>query len=425
VSQATEPVQAESDELVGTVLADTYRIEALLGTGGMGAVYKATHVLMRKTVALKVLHAEMASIPEALARFEREAVAAARIAHPNIASALDFGRLPDGSFYLVMEYVPGKLLREVLAAGALPTERVVGIGVQIALALEAAHAAGIVHRDLKPENVILGSQRGEDDQVKVLDLGIAHVPMDQTSGTKLTRAGAVLGTPQYMAPEQGLGGTVDHRSDLYALGVVLYEMAAGTPPFSDDDGAVAAIARHLTEAPPALPSAVPAELSSLILQLLEKQAANRPQSAAEVAERLRNVPTASAVVESAEGAALEVPIGEPPRRWSRLRVGACLAATAALALVVVMALRPNPASIEPAEPLSAPAATAVAPKGAAAPTPPPEATTLPAPAPQASAPPKQERSAPASKGKPKRSKKKDERRTGPGGIYIPPPEDWF
>ena len=418
-----EPVNAApADELVGSTLAEKYRVDALLGEGGMGAVYRATHVLMQKTVALKLLHAEMAVIPEALARFEREAVAAARLTHENIAAALDFGQLPDGSFYLVMEYVPGELLRDALGTGAMAPERVVRIGTQIASALAAAHAAGIVHRDLKPENVILTSRQGESDHVKVLDLGIAKVPIEQASGgTALTRAGAVLGTPQYMAPEQGLGGVVDHRADLYALGVVLYEMAAGVPPFSDDDGAVAAIARHLTETPPPLPPSVPEALASLIFELLQKRADERPQAAVDVEQRLRNALTAREATPVAAEPPSPMPEPAPARGWwSRGRIAAVAAVAVLLALATLGMTRPESRSDEPV----APAEVARTPPTAAA----AEATPVAAePVAASSAVPAARMTAtkPA-KGKQKKGKaKREERQTGPGGIYIPPPKDWF
>jgi serine/threonine-protein kinase len=365
----------------------------------------------------------MAAIPEALARFEREAVAAARITHENIANALDFGQLPDGSFYLVMEYVPGQLLRDALGQGAMAPERVVHIGTQIASALAAAHAAGIVHRDLKPENVILTSRQGTSDHVKVLDLGIAKVPIEQGSaGPALTRAGAVLGTPQYMAPEQGLGGVVDHRADLYALGVVLYEMAAGTPPFSDDDGAVAAIARHLTETPPPLPASVPATLASLILKLLQKRAEERPQSAAEVADRLQG---ALAIADVAPVVAVPPATQPAPRAgWSRNKVAAIAAMLLLLALATLGMTRPEQAVPATEGLASVPSAkpAAIAPAAAARPATAPEPATPPPATPGDKSPP----AAKQSKNKPKKGRaKREERQTGPGGIYIPPPKDWF
>jgi serine/threonine protein kinase len=433
-----DPLDAAPDDLIGTTVGGSYRIEAFLGAGGMGAVFKATHVHMQKTVALKLLHAEMAAIPEALARFEREAVAAARITHENIAKALDFGKLPDGSFYLVMEFVPGQLLRDALATGAAMTpERVVRIGAQIASALGAAHGAGIVHRDLKPENVILASRPTDEDHVKVLDLGIARVSPAE-GDTALTRAGAVLGTPQYMSPEQAMGGAVDHRADLYSLGVVLYEMATGVPPFSDDDGAIATIARHLTQAPPPLPTGIPEPLTTLILELLQKRAADRPQSAEAVVERLQlalaneNADPLPPLVATTTNAEVEPPNS---RSWrSRAGPAALVVGVALLALATLGMVRRHGEGVGPPQPsasvawLSLPAASIPAAQGHDA------APAVASVAPPASAPEsatvtgtRRERSAEQSKrGKGKQQKaKREERRTGPGGIYVPPPKDWF
>jgi serine/threonine-protein kinase len=222
--------------LVGVTLSARYLIEKLIGEGGMGAVYQAQHTHMRKRVAVKVLHPEMSRMSEVVARFEREAMAAAHIDHPNVAAATDFGKLEDGSFFLVLEYVEGKSLREAIAEGRLELGRVLHITRQIASALGRAHALGIVHRDLKPENVMLVTREGDSDFVKVLDFGIAKVPVgtigeSKVPGQALTQLGMVYGTPEYMAPEQALGQDVDQRADLYALGVIAFEMLTGNRPF--------------------------------------------------------------------------------------------------------------------------------------------------------------------------------------------------
>src|SRR3954462_1366532 len=172
-----EPNPPEPKGLVGKVLSERYQIQALLGEGGMGAVYLAEHVLMHKRLAVKVLHQEMTRMPEIVARFEREAMAAAHIEHPNVAAATDFGKLADGSFFLVLEYVEGTSLRDVIAKGPMELGRALHIAWQIAGALSRAHSLGIVHRDLKPENVMLVERDGDADFVKVLDFGIAKVPV--------------------------------------------------------------------------------------------------------------------------------------------------------------------------------------------------------------------------------------------------------
>src|SRR6185295_2712151 len=229
--------------LIGVTISDRYRIERLLGEGGMGAVYQAEHVLMRKRMAIKVLHPEMTRVDEVVKRFEREAMAAAHIDHPHVVTATDFGKLDDGSFFLALEYVEGKSLREVIAQGPLELGRALHIARQIASGLGRAHSIKIVHRDLKPENVMLVERDGDPDFVKVLDFGIAKVQIGElTAGDVdaaaspgqpvLTQAGMVYGTPEYMAPEQALGQNVDARADLYALGIITYEMITGTRPFN-------------------------------------------------------------------------------------------------------------------------------------------------------------------------------------------------
>jgi eukaryotic-like serine/threonine-protein kinase len=284
-SSVTEAPETQAGALpVGTVLAGRYRIERLLGSGGMGSVYRAEHVLMRKACAVKVLHREMTQVKEVVARFEREAVAAARIEHPNVATATDFGQLEDGSFYLVLEFIEGKSLGRLLGElGALPEERALLITRQIADALAAAHRAGIVHRDLKPDNVMLIRKDGGSDLVKVLDFGIAKVKLEDapTEQQALTRLNTVMGTPEYMAPEQARGETVDHRADLYTVGVILYEMLAGTSPFRHEDFVVV-LTKKLTEDPPPLPAEISEGTRQLVSRLLKRAPAERPGEASEV-----------------------------------------------------------------------------------------------------------------------------------------------
>src|SRR5215831_6134561 len=178
------PAKTGAASLVGRVLSERYRIESVLGEGGMGAVYLAEHVLMRKRLAVKVLHPEMTRMPEMVARFEREAMAAAHIEHPNVAAATDFGKLEDGAFFLVLEYVEGTSLRDLIAEGPIGTERALHIAYQMASALARAHSLGIVHRDLKPENVMLVEREGDPNFVKVLDFGIAKVPVGELSSER-------------------------------------------------------------------------------------------------------------------------------------------------------------------------------------------------------------------------------------------------
>jgi serine/threonine-protein kinase len=277
---------------VGTVLAERYRIKAVLGEGGMGKVYAAEHVAMRKPLAIKVLHRELSSVPDLVARFEREAMAAANIDHPNVACATDFGKLSDGSVFLALELVEGRCLRDVMDTGPLEVRRALHVARQIAAALSAAHAQGIVHRDLKPENVMLVEKGGDADFVKVLDFGVAKVPIGEGDGSDskhvITRAGTVFGTPEYIPPEQALGQPSDGRADLYSLGIILFEMIAGVRPFVGETK-LSLVGQHVGKPPPRIadraPSlAVPAEVEALVARLLEKEVARRVQTAGEVVQ---------------------------------------------------------------------------------------------------------------------------------------------
>jgi serine/threonine-protein kinase len=229
-------VTEKEDPLLGTLVADRYRVARRIGVGGMGVVYLATHEALRKQVALKVLAPEAGKIDrEAIARFEREAITAANVKHPNIAEAIDFGRLEGGGFYLAMEYVAGVTLRRLLDEhGPLGRERAIAIVEQVGAALAAAHAHDVVHRDLKPDNVIVSEG---NDRVKVIDFGIAKL-RSATFGittTGLTQVRTMIGTPEYMSPEQVMGQAVDARADQYTLGVLAFELLAGRRPFESAD----------------------------------------------------------------------------------------------------------------------------------------------------------------------------------------------
>ncbi len=265
----------------------------------MGAVYQAEHTHMHKRLAVKVLHPEMSRLPEVVARFEREAMAAAHIEHPNVAAATDFGKLDDGSFFLVLEYVEGKSLREAVAAGRMELGRAIHVTRQIASALARAHALGIVHRDLKPENVMLVHREDDESFVKVLDFGIAKVPVGslvgehKVPGQALTQLGMVYGTPEYMAPEQALGQAVDARADLYAVGAMAFEMMTGARPF-DHESKVTLLGMHVTAPIPRMseraPDAnIPPEIEAIITRLLAKEATARHTDAKELIEALDTV----------------------------------------------------------------------------------------------------------------------------------------
>jgi serine/threonine-protein kinase len=276
---------AGNEALLGQVIADRYRLIALVGEGGMGAVYKAEHVRMGKALALKLLRGDFAREPGAVERFRAEAQIVSRLSHPHTIGVFDFGEIGGGDgFYLAMEYVPGRDLAAVLReARRLPEGRAVGIGQQILGSLAEAHDAGVVHRDMKPANVMLLETRGGEDFVKVLDFGIAKLRDDTGATTTAADAGAgvIVGTPSYLAPEQARGEGVDARSDLYAVGCLLYELVAGHPPFVAPSP-MAVVAAHLNQAPAPLGDVAPGvtrRFAEVVHRALEKRAGARFPSA--------------------------------------------------------------------------------------------------------------------------------------------------
>jgi serine/threonine protein kinase len=290
---ATSPV-----ELIGAEIGGRYRILAKLGEGGMGTVYRAEQISLKRKVALKLLKPELSEEPGLVRRFNAEAELAAKLNHPNTVTLFDFGQEPDGTLFIAMEFIEGRSLRELLIAGGpLPTARALHIAEQVAASLADAHAHGIVHRDLKPDNVML-MQRGRDsDVVRVLDFGIAKLRDERGDVTAMpmTQAGDLLGTPQYMAPEQIRAERVDGRTDVYALGAMLYEMVTGRLPF-EAPTLMAILSKHLTDMPQP-PSqrrpdlAIPPALEALIMHALQKSPDARPRSMEQVAERLAELRT--------------------------------------------------------------------------------------------------------------------------------------
>lgn len=262
--------------LVGSVLADRYHIVRRIGEGGMGQVYLAEHVKMRRRSAVKVLHQGMVNDPDAIARFNREASNASQIQHPNVAAIYDFGETEDGLIYLAMEFIDGEPLRKIIERqGALPAIQAADITRQVGDALEAAHEMGIVHRDLKPDNIMIARGRNGEDVAKVVDFGIAKATTGDDQ--KVTRTGLAIGTPEYMSPEQLSGDSLDNRTDIYSLGLVAFNMLTGQLPFPAVSSREAMIAR-LTERPRTLAEikddvAWPAELQTI----MDRALASRPQ----------------------------------------------------------------------------------------------------------------------------------------------------
>jgi serine/threonine-protein kinase len=404
-----------ADPLLGRMLEGRYRIDSVIGQGGMGVVYRGFQPAMDRAVAIKVLRAELGRDAAIVKRFEREARAASRLSHPNIITLYDFGQTHDRLMYIVMELLDGEPLRTTLQReGAIGPARALDIAFQLGDALSSAHAAGVVHRDLKPENVFRRAVGVRPDFLKILDFGVAKLVTTEPA-SQITSAGMVLGTPLYMSPEQVLGEEVDHRADLYAVGIMLYEMLVGDHPFRDTR-AVAVLLNHLQKEPPRLAEVAPALSKDLELQrVLDRAMAKRPearfQSAAEMLAALASVqvdgaPAGESILRTGSSpkirndAALAVtrapelpaptipPVGSaevqpvaltvfPRSRRRGLKAGAALALLGAGAIAVYLGLR------EPEESVPSPRPPrAAAPAVANLPAPTPVATPVPAPAPK-------------------------------------------
>ncbi len=294
-SEDSNDGEHEEPDLSGQTIAGRYRVIRQLGEGGMGVVYQAIDERLDKPVALKVLKEDFSKRPDIVARFTQEAKSAARIKHENVLDVTDYGKTESGSYYIAMELLVGSDLADALRKDdPMTVERATDIAVQICRALSAAHGLGVVHRDMKPENVFLLKSTEGREVVKIVDFGIAQMKDAAGENTrKLTRTGMIFGTPEYMSPEQAAGKQIDHRVDVYATGVILYEMFAGRVPFVGDSF-MGVLTQHMFEAPPAIAelnpdTGVTPEFSAVIFKALAKDPNQRYASMAEFSEDLIRV----------------------------------------------------------------------------------------------------------------------------------------
>lgn len=350
-AESRAPEANKPDSIIGHAIDRKYRMDAMLGAGGMGTVYRATRLLIGDSVAVKLLHPEQVADAQAVERFRREAQAAARLKHHNAVTIYDFGVSDDGLVYLVMELVEGRSLRDVIKQeGPLTPTAAAEIFKQVCAALDEAHRHNIIHRDVKPDNIMVETTP-DGLNVKVLDFGIAKLRDLAITASSLTQTGSVVGTPHYMSPEQCLGEELDHRSDIYSLGVVLYEALTGILPFNSPTPA-ALVVQQVTQPPPrprSINLSISPSVEAVVLQALEKSRDARPATAGALARQL------SAAVQSGTAGAPQ----------TRANLAAATSTTAAVAPGLAPAVEPSlpessgsvtPVNISPATPSPVPAA---------------------------------------------------------------------
>ena len=363
ITPAGDGADLSGHPTVGTVIADRYELTGFIAQGGMGQVFRARHRELGRDFALKLMHQRFSSDPALAQRFRREALATSRIGHPNIVDVVDFGSTAEGQFYFTMELLAGDTLAHALRTGGPFTpQRVVAVARQLASALVAAHAAGVVHRDLKPENVMLLQRPGAGEVVKVLDFGIARFQDPEGGDHRLTTGNAVLGTPQYMSPEQAAGLPADARADLYALGLICHELLTGRPTFTAETASLVMVKQISQPAPP-LPREVPAGLRRLVAQLLEKKPDARPQTMAEVLAALESqalaTPTSRAAPRVAAALAGLLGLVGLAWAWSRPPPPPPALPTAPLAVPATISPPPSPAPADAGTPATEPALASV------------------------------------------------------------------
>lgn len=307
-SRRVEQESQEIDPLIGQLVTDRYRVLRKIGEGGMGTVYEAQHEAIEKRIALKVLHEQYSSSPEVLERFKQEAVSASRIKHQNVIDVFDFGQLPSGACFIAMEYLDGMDLGDALQKrGAFPADEAIRITIQICRALSLGHARGVVHRDLKPENIFLQRTIEGDEIVKIVDFGIAQLrsndeavqSVKQARQRRLTKTGMIFGTPEYMAPEQARGQDVDHRSDIYSTGIILYELLTGAVPFLGESFLEVLNKQSLAQVPPMSEAnadvVISKELARVVYRSLEKEPDDRFPAMKEFSSALLRTPEGRSV----------------------------------------------------------------------------------------------------------------------------------